>query len=65
MITNISKLSKQERLNIQLEKRCCLLLYQVKRGKITKQSIRDIVTNEIDPEIQNKMKKFLNKHRKT
>ena len=60
---NLALLTKQERDDIELEKRAAMLIQKVKNGKITKQAVKSELARELNPNTHEKFKKYLNKYR--
>lgn len=60
---NLALLTKQERDDLELEKRAAMLIRKVKTGQITKKFVRSELARELNPEVHAKFKLFLNKYR--
>jgi hypothetical protein len=60
---NISLLSKQDRDDIQLEKRAAMLIQKVKLGHMTQFAVKTELARELNPEVHAKFKAYLNKYR--
>jgi len=60
---NLALLTKQERDDIELEKRAAMLIRKVKMGKLTKKFVKAELKRELNPEVHAKFKAYLNKYR--
>ncbi len=60
---NLTLLTKQERDDIDLDKRAAMLIHQVKNGQVTKQFVKSELARVEDPKTYNKFKFYLNKYR--
>lgn len=60
---NIGDLTKHERDDQALEKRAAMLIQKVKLGHMTKFAVKSELTKELNPEVHEKFKAYLNKYR--
>lgn len=60
---NLALLTKQERDDIDLEKRAARLIHLVKIGRMSKLAVKSELAREQNPEVHAKFKAYLNKFR--
>jgi hypothetical protein len=61
--SNLALLTKKERDDLELEKRAAMLIQKVKFGHMTKFAVKSELARELNPEVHEKFKAFLNKYR--
>jgi hypothetical protein len=62
-MSNLGLLTKQERDDLELEKRAAMLIQKVKFGHMTQFAVKTELAGEQNPGVHAKFKKFLNKYR--